>query len=733
MPLADRVRVARRFRRAVRIDADLRDPAALEGFLCPQSSADVLENMARHAAENGQGAFTWTGPYGGGKSSLVVALSAALNGNEAIRGRAAEALSSQTATLLAEALPPRKSGWRILPVVGRRGRPEQIIGEALVKSRLLRGQIPRRWTEQGVLDALSRIAARNPRNYGGLVVFLDEMGKFLEAAARGEADIHLFQQMAELASRSNRRLIVVGILHQAFAEYAHRLSREMRGEWSKIQGRFVDLVVNAAPDEQIDILSRAVENENVRRTKRLEKLAAGAAEIASGQPDSVLADYLQECRPLHPVVSCLLGPVSRRRFGQNQRSIFGFLNSAEPQGFQDFLRSAADGDLYGPERLWDYLRVNLEPSILASPDGYRWALAADALRRCEDKGGGALHLRLLKTVALADMLKDRSGLPASPRLLQLALPACRPPQIEKTLDRLQQWRLIEFRKYEGAWAIFEGSDFDIDRAVEQARAETGETDFASLNALAGLQPIVAKRHYHETGALRWFDVGIVPLSGLKDAAAREPSRGALGSFFLALPAQGETQVEAEAICRAAVRQNREWDIIVGTSRHGRSIPELTAELTAFERVRDETPELQGDRVAREQVRARVADAQARLESELTRAFDGALWRSSLAPDAEPLSPAARNALASDLADARFPQAPRLPNELLCRMKPSSSAAAARNALLRRMVGNEGEPRLGIEGFPAEGGLFDSLLDAAGLYRETPAGLRFTPPPPPPPA
>ena len=92
MALADRAHVTRRYQRAIRIDTDLGDPAALEGFICPRSSAEVLETMARHVAESGQGAFTWTGPYGSGKSSLVVALSAALNGNKALRRRAASIL-----------------------------------------------------------------------------------------------------------------------------------------------------------------------------------------------------------------------------------------------------------------------------------------------------------------------------------------------------------------------------------------------------------------------------------------------------------------------------------------------------------------------------------------------------------------------------------------------------------------------------------------------------------------
>ena len=131
---------------------------------------------------------------------------------------------------------------------------------------------------------------------------------------------------------------------------------------------------------------------------------------------------LEACWPLHPVVACLLGPISRRRFGQNQRSIFGFLNSSEPHGFQDFLKHTDGERLYGPDRLWDYLRANLEASILASPDGHRWALAAEALERCEAIGGDALHVRLLKTIAVIDLFKERSGLVANSEVASHVFP-----------------------------------------------------------------------------------------------------------------------------------------------------------------------------------------------------------------------------------------------------------------------------------------------------------------------
>lgn len=74
MMLSDVVTVARRFQRSIRIDTDLGAASALDGFICNASGRIALETIARAMLESGQRAFTWTGPYGGGKSSLALAL-----------------------------------------------------------------------------------------------------------------------------------------------------------------------------------------------------------------------------------------------------------------------------------------------------------------------------------------------------------------------------------------------------------------------------------------------------------------------------------------------------------------------------------------------------------------------------------------------------------------------------------------------------------------------------------
>ena len=143
-------------------------------------------------------------------------------------------------------------------------------------------------------------------------------------------------------------------------------------------------------------------------------------------------------------------------------------------------------------------------------------------------------------------------------------------------------------------------------------------------------------------------------------------------------------------------------------------------------MRNDRTELAGDAVARREVTARLATLQSQLEAELHRTFDAATW---FRKHHEPKScrHAALNSLASNLADKRFSKSPCLHNELLNRQKPSGSAIAAQNLLLRLMVLKEGEPRLGIEGFPAEGGLFASVLEGPGLYRKTRGGFHFTSP------
>jgi len=81
------IRVAARFQRSVQLESDLSREDALDGYVLNDSGALALETIARYLNSSQQRAFTWTGPYGGGKSTLALALAQLAGGAPAIRKR----------------------------------------------------------------------------------------------------------------------------------------------------------------------------------------------------------------------------------------------------------------------------------------------------------------------------------------------------------------------------------------------------------------------------------------------------------------------------------------------------------------------------------------------------------------------------------------------------------------------------------------------------------------------
>ncbi|WP_205929499.1 hypothetical protein, partial [Pseudomonas viridiflava] len=77
--LADILQISHQYQRSIRIVADIGRSDALDGYIFHSTAATVVEGMSRQLAATNQRSFTWTGPFGGGKSSLAVALASALH------------------------------------------------------------------------------------------------------------------------------------------------------------------------------------------------------------------------------------------------------------------------------------------------------------------------------------------------------------------------------------------------------------------------------------------------------------------------------------------------------------------------------------------------------------------------------------------------------------------------------------------------------------------------------
>lgn len=720
--LADFVQISRQYQRSIRIDADIGRADALDGYIFHSTASSVIDAMCRQVAGTNQRSFTWTGPFGGGKSSLAVALASALHPDKALRSKARAALQLDSKPAFDKAFPVRK-GWLVVPVVGRRGSVVSELGASIRKAQGKSFDGRNKPNAQKVIADL--LAEAKERHRDGVLVFIDEMGKFLEASALGSGDdVYFFQELAEASARSEGRLVVVGVLHQSFAQYSARLGIDTRDDWVKVQGRYLDLPFVAASDEVVELIGRAIKAQ--RRPDWIHDASNAVADAIRSRRPAVgkgFATALARCWPLHPAMAALLGPISKRQFGQNERSTFGFLSSVEASGFRSYLQSTPSSKAagYRPSDYWDYLRANLEPAILASPDGHRWSQAVEAVERAEAKTGDPLMVAMIKNIAVIDMFRNGSGLAADLPVLSALFYKVPQEEIDEALRKLASLKVTLFKNYTGAWSVFEGSDFDIDAAIAQALAASPGIDYAKLSQLMGMHPVVAKRHYHETGSMRWMELSLRSVEQAeKIAQGYEPQRGEFGQFILALPSRGMSAREARKRAQACARL-KPWPVLVGIPSNHARIAELSAELVALEQVK-ERHELGGDPVARREVFARLAATRSDLEDQLQAAVSLSKWHDGSENVIEPgakLSP-----VASGLADDLYWSCPHVWSELVNRDSVSSNSVKARRDLLHAMVNAEGQERLGIEGFPAERGLFDTLLIASDLYRKEGEAWRF---------
>lgn len=720
------VKIDRRFARSARLDADLSGTPPLVGYVMQASIAKALTILADSQCESQQGAYTWTGPYGGGKSSAALLVANLVAGAKDNRKIASDIAGETLTRLYAEAFPEPDGRWKIVAVTGSRTRLREAIVEAAT--------VALDWSsaqaaEFGATDdaLIAALIAGGESASSGTLLILDELGKLLEHEALEGGDVHLLQDLAERATRSKGRLIVIGILHQSFEQYAARAARDARQEWAKVQGRFQDIAFLSGADETVALLGRAISAEHP--VTAVESAQQVAEAVAKRRPTeiAVLTKALADTWPLNPVSALLLGPISRARFAQNERSVFGFLSSAEPSGFQEFLEHADAGSgTYDPAMLWDYMAANFGMSLAAGNDGSRFSLAYEAIERASAKGG-SLHVALTKSAAIIEFFRNGSGLALADDFLEAAVPGSAPKAVHAAIKDLLDWAILIRQPRLGGYALFAGSDFDLEEAIGRAVVPVDLLQLEGIPQRVGFGFAAAKRHYFMTGALRTFEIAIQMVTAEDDAegvAARilaRPQRG--NGLMLLLLSDGTLAHKAtDGLTKAiAIVLNTSGRVIaLGGASDSFALRNAAAELMAVERVFREHPQLEGDRIARREIAARQSSCIDELHRNLETALERAKWYLSPAPVkaySEPLA-----AIASKLADAGYAKAPILKSELLQRDKPSSNAMAALRDLAHAMVSGLAQKQLGMTQYPAELGLYLTVLKPFGLHREVKPGI-----------
>jgi hypothetical protein len=757
--IVDVFNIKSRFLRSVQLERDFLDSSALAGYVRTDFVQECCDRIADGLRpKSGRRAWRVTGDYGCGKSSFALLVATALSGHDSRRtpqvvrafdfkklgavhssflpvlvtcSRKPLAVSILTALHSAIVSVYKKAG---------KAKPAVTIERLLsAKSEASDEQIV-----EAILNANSHIIADGKAH--GLLIVVDELGKFLEFAALSphRQDVFLLQKLAEASSRSgNEPLFVLCLLHQGFNAYADQLNHSAQREWEKVAGRFEEIVFNQPVEQVGHLIASALDVKlgQIPKVQQAELSQAMGRAVALGWFGAAhrqsLDDLAARLYPLHPTVLPVLIRAFRR-FGQNERSLFSFLLSNEPFGLQAFSdERLLNAVPYRLSNLFDYVRTNFGNKLAVTSFRSHWSLIESVIESYATEE--PLHLQILKTVGLLNLLND--DLLANDETVVCAVAGqahSEQREVKAALDKLRGKRVLYDRGRSRGLCLWPHTSVDLEKAIDDARraVQTPECVGSLIKENLESRPIVARRHYIETGNLRHFDVRYCPIGDLPGLLT-EQTNDADGLIVVPLC---ETVTER----RVALAFTRQPEIaalpnwLVAVPQPLSNLASLVQEVQRWDWVATNTAELNGDKYGREEVSHQRQAARSHLERRI-QALVGLKEsgeRTSLAwfHQGEPLEVKdGRDLLAelSRICDLTFTEAPHIHNELVNRRDLSSAAAAARMRLVKLMFTDGKAPLLGMnpDKKPPEMSMYLSVLRNTGIHQEHKDGWRIGEPDP----
>lgn len=715
-------------------------------FFFTPSIREALAAFALGLQTPSERAVTLVGPYGAGKSAFAVFLANLLGASDSSARALLRLHDGDLAARFGDERP-----FLIVKIVGARvSLASAMLGalqDALEREvPAIHAQIAAPFSEtaqspRAIADAFgeaSRLLCQN--GWGGILVIIDELGKFLEFAATHprQSDVFVLQELAEGAARSGEHpLLVLGMLHQNPQSYAQRLSRAQQAEWTKVAQRFRQVTLFPSDIERMDMVGRALQqSDELHLNGAFEPTIEACAPFAPTGLDARFGTLARAAFPLHPLALLALPPLFARA-GQSHRSLFNFVCGEERAALAPFLREqpfeADRPTLFTLDRLFDYAREVLGSSW-SEGQGRSWMEAVESVERigAREPAPSPLMLSIVKAIGLLSWLRAER-LPASREVLRAAFEG----DLEVALGELEAAKLIIWSRARNRYRLWEGGDIDIEAEIALAgRTLSGDVTIRAMtdDNLCPLPRLNARRHSFQTGTIR--SISVLTVRPRDAATSAEQMNGELAVLLILAENEAERS-EAEALIASWKTPN----LLFGLALESETLREAAAHVAACEVVAQSAGELEGDRAARRELGLRRNEAQTLFTAEAGRLFHpilGHLPPEDLAAQTlnwwhmgEPItldSPRALSAWLSEMADLTFWATPILRNELLNRRALSSAGAGARRALLTAMLERPDQELLGFTGFPPERSMYQCALEATQLHVESEAGWQFQAPP-----
>tara|TARA_R110002050_G_scaffold176775_1_gene309771 strand:- start:32233 stop:35457 length:3225 start_codon:yes stop_codon:yes gene_type:complete len=563
-------------------------------------------------------------------------------------------------------------------------------------------------------------------NDGLLVLVIDEFGKFLEFAANNnpEKEMYFIQQLAEFINDPARNIMLITSLHQGIDAYAAILSNSQKNEWRKVKGRIQEITFNE-PVEQLLSLAASHFVEQFGETKSTKYSESLIVIQEKTRIYNVTNSYFEKLdNSLYPldVFSAYTLTLGLQKYGQNERSLFSFLQASDELGINDTNRKNSS---FSIASVYDYLLTNYYHLLnsKANVDYSNWNSIKDTLQRIEtiDTKDVTLAEEIIKTIGLLHITATKAAKIGDEFLIGYLLNSYSKDSIKTTIDILVKRQLIRYSNFDFSYKLFKGTDLDIEGALIQAENQlSDELDLVpKLTSYFNFPIVTAKAASYKTGTPRLFEYEI------SDKPIHKTPTGEIDGFI---------------------------NLIFNTKLKVKNIHSLTSEssnaiLHVFFKNTDKIKSAIYDIEKTNQVLANIKDSgdrvalksleEIRLQNTILLnhyVLDGLFKESDVAWVYKGKSirignKRELNQQLSRICEDVYSQTPVIKNELFNKHKVSGAIATARRSFFRALEHNFDLKDLGFSNdkFPPEKTIYYTLLQRQGIHIETANGYTLTSP------
>lgn len=631
------------------------------------SSADAVSAEISTSLEKRYRCISLIGSYGTGKSSFLYALIKSIQG---------EVKYFPSLNL---------KGSKVLKSIGQY--------ESLLThfARLLKtsGDI------ESIFLALRREDSSNERVY----IFIDEFGKLIEYALKNDPkkETYYFQQLAEFINNDLKHTILVSTLHQSFESYSYHVGSADIAEWEKVSGRFHSITFNEPHEVVAQIVLKHFAG-YFTFSKSLASMTKIACDLnlipEKFQAEDLNSGSIGNMDGLTTYVAIGLF----RKYAQNERSVFSFLNDSSIFGVKAFSNSN-----FALPELYDYVLNRFTQVIYSqeNPDKLQWESAERAIQRADSHHElrPDLSHRILKSIHLINLFARGAGKFNVAELLAY-LEADRNDDFQSELKLLSEKNIIHFINYKGRLTFVEGTDVNLEEELRKAagRLPLNANYDQELMRLVSIDPIVAKQHLFETGTPRlWFFLIQTNNSEINELQKVLPTNGLIVIQFNNTPSEPiemhgipvvTCQCDITDEMKSAIERIRKFEIVIN--------------------------EYKDDIVVRNLVQLELDFATRELKSELTRqlCFRGTWTYNGSKKEVDSIR--RQNSVLSEIFDDYYNEHPIVVNELINRGRLSASINSARKKLLDSLITNGSNLEFDKDKYPPERMIFESTLVAEGM-------------------